>query len=288
VEWDEDIVMSYRQRLDRIIGMTEELVSITGMNDGPDMNEWLISRFGTHLSDIHEGMKRYDLRTMASETYFEMFSDMKWYLRRGGCDSEAIKKALKIWIAAMAPITPHVSEELWEMCGFDGLVSEYEFEPPAKGNAGAEIGETLIRDVISDISQIIKVTKIDPKRVIVYTSQSWKLEVMRVALELSAEGKLDIPALTKACMSRPDIRKQGKAAQELAKKLAVDMSRTSNEGRKALIQLNEKAHLSAASEFISSELNVKVEVMSADDPGIYDPQGKSGAAVPGRPAIYLE
>jgi leucyl-tRNA synthetase len=288
VEWDEDIVMTYRQRLDRIIGMVEELNSITYLERTSNIDGWLTSRFGTHMSTIHEGMKKFDLRSMASETYFEMYNDMKWYLRRGGCNSETIRNALMVWISAMAPITPHVSEELWSICGFKGMVSEYEYPEAAREDACAEFGETLIRDVISDISQIIKVTKMQPKRVIVYTTQSWKVKVMSMALDLVTSGKLDIPSLTKMCMSDPLIREHGKAASELAKKLAVDMSRTSNDGRYALMQLNETEHLSSAAEFISSEIGTKVEVISADDPRIYDPQGKSKAAIPGRPAIYLE
>ena len=288
VEWDEDIVMSYRQRLDRIISMAEELYSSARTEQTSDVDNWLISRFGNHMLSIHEGMKKFDLRNMASETYFEMLSDMKWYLRRGGRNSEAVMAALRMWISAMAPITPHVAEELWEICGFKGMVSEYEFPEISGADAGAEFGETLIRDVISDISQIMKVTKMVPERVIIYTTQEWKLKAMRIALNLESENRLDIPTLTKMCMSDDSVKKHGKAASEFAKKLAVDMSRTSNEGRRALMQLDEIQHLSAAASFISSETGVRTEVMSADDPDIYDPQGKSKAAIPGRPAIYLE
>ena len=288
VEWDEDIVMSYRQRLDRIMNMAEELNSLSGPGKRTDVDGWLMSRFGTHMSSIHDGMERFDLRNLASETYFEMFNDMKWYVRRGGCDPATIRDALRTWISAMSPITPHVSEELWNMCGFEGLASEHIFQGSGSGNAGAEFGETLIRDVISDISQLIKVTKMDPKRVIIYTTQKWKVKVMEMALSLASEGRLDIPTLTKMCMSDGSIRMHGKAASELAKKLATDITRTSNDGRYALLQIDERDHLSSASEFISSEAGVKVEVMSADDDGIYDPQGKSKAAVPGRPAIYIE
>ncbi|MCL1984239.1 MAG: leucine--tRNA ligase [Methanomassiliicoccaceae archaeon] len=288
VEWDEDIVMTYRQRLDRIITMTEELNSIFEMEGTSDVDGWLYSRYGTHMENIHEAMKRFDLRTMAAEVYFEMFNDMKWYVRRGGCSSLAIRDALRTWISAMAPITPHIAEELWEMCGFEGLVSEYEYPEVPPGDTGAEFGETLIRDVISDISQIIKVTGMSPKRVILYTTPQWKVKVMSIALDLVSENRLDIPSLTKMCMSDPEIKGYGKAASELAKKMATDMSRTSNEGRRALLKLNEFEHLSAAAQFIASEIGYKVEVISANAGDIYDPQGKSKAALPGRPAIYLE
>jgi len=288
VEWDEDIVRSYKQRIDRIMNMIEELNSIVEAEGTSNIDDWLASMFNTHMASIQNGMKDLDLRQMASETYFEMFNDMKWYIRRGGCSSEAIRSALKVWISAMAPITPHVAEELWNKCGFEGLVAEYQYPETFVRSAGAEYGETMIRDVIADITQIIKVTEMKPKRAIVYTTPGWKVKVMKTALELASENKLDIPGLTKACMSDPEIREHGKAASELAKKLAVDMSRTSNDGRRALLDLNEAKHLSSAAEFMSLELGVKVEVMSADEKDLYDPLGRSKAAVPGRPAIFLE
>jgi leucyl-tRNA synthetase len=287
VEWDEDIVISYRQRIERIMNMTEELVSSTN-GGASSVDGWLISRFGGHISTIHEGMKRLDLRIMASEAYFEMFNDLKWYVRRGGSDPETIREALRMWISAMSPITPHIAEELWSICNFDGMAAEYQIPDVSKNDPSAEFGETLIRDTISDIAQIIKVTEMSPKRAVVYTTQKWKVKVMGIALDLASGNKLDIPTLTKACMADESLRKHGKAVPELAKKFATDMTRTSNEGRKALMRLNESDHLSSAADFMSSELGVRVEVMSADDDGIYDPQGKSKAAIPGRPAIYLE
>jgi leucyl-tRNA synthetase len=197
--------------------------------------------------------------------------------------------ALKIWISSMSPITPHIAEELWHMCGFGGLAASYVYPEIWPGDIGAESGETLIRDVISDVSQIIKVTKMEPKRAVIYTSQKWKTKVMSIALELASAGKLDIPTLTKACMSDESLRAHGKAVPELAKKFATEMTRTSNEGRHALLRLNETEHLSAAARFIASEVGIaKVEVFSADDENIYDPQGKSKMAIPGRPAIYIE
>jgi leucyl-tRNA synthetase len=40
--------------------------------------------------------------------------------------------------------------------------------------------------------------------------------------------------------------------------------------------------------FLAEENGVPVEVYDCDEEGIYDPQGKAKAAIPGRPAIYLE
>jgi leucyl-tRNA synthetase len=288
VEWDEDIVMSYKLRMDRICTQIEDIVASDAGSVKSDVDEWLLARFNTHISSIRTAMDRYDLRQMATTAYFEMLNDIKWYIRRGGRDADTIRKALRTWIIAMMPITPHCAEELWDIAGFEGMVSEAQLPEAEEVSPCAEYGEELIKSIMSDVGQVVKVAKIEPKRAIIYTSPAWKVKVMDIAIGMLAEGNLTIPDLTKKCMADPDIRSNGKAASEMAKKVAVDFARATPESKMAMVRTDETALLSAASGFLGSELGFGVEVVSADDGGKYDPQGKAKVAVPGRPAIYLE
>jgi len=285
VEWDEDTVMSYRQRIDRISSFVEELDSIKDSKKS-GIDNWIVSRANTHLRSVTANMDKFDLRQSSSVAYFEMFNDLKWYVRRGGSNRDVIRSVLGSWIKMLCPITPHAAEELWSKCGFKGSVSSSEF-PEADGSgisAPAEYGEELIKNVISDIGQIIKVTKMDVKRVILYTSPEWKIKLLKIATDLSAKGKADIPTLTKTAMADEEIRNNGKAASELAKKFATDLMRNV---LPADVELNEYEHLKNAEPFIVSEIGVPTSVVSADS-AEYDPQNKARIAVPGRPAIYLE
>ncbi|MFA6680103.1 MAG: leucine--tRNA ligase, partial [Candidatus Methanomethylophilaceae archaeon] len=182
------------------------------------------------------------------------------------------------------------AEEMWSMCKFEGMVSEAQLPEIDRNqrSASSEYGEDLIRDVMADIAQIIKVTGMQPKRIVLYTASAWKVDVMKKAVELLEEGKLDIPTLTKKCMASEDLRKKGKAVSDLAKKVASDYMRLSVDKVSPIVELNETAHLTDAARFMSSEIGYKVEVLSADAEEIYDPQGKAKVAVPGRPAIFLE
>ena len=286
VEWDEDVVMSYRQRIDRISNFIEELRSADG-KASDNIDSWLISRMNTHIRNNLEAMERYDLRQSTTITYFEILNDMRWYVRRGGSNKAVISEATEAWIKMLCPVTPHTAEELWESYGFKGLVSsadhpEYD---ESKISTSAEFGEELIRNVMSDTGQIMKVTGLNAKRVILYTSPEWKIKMLRMASDLKDSGKLDIPGLTKTAMSDEAIRSNGKAASELAKKYATDIQR--NAYSLDVLHLNEFEHLNGAAEFMGSELSVKIEVISADN-AEYDPANKSKAAIPGRPAIYLE
>ncbi|MDR2698464.1 MAG: leucine--tRNA ligase [Candidatus Methanoplasma sp.] len=287
VEWNEDSVMMYRQRLDRIMGTVGELLSSDQSDEKKDIDEWLISRFNGYSASIKAAMDRYDLRQAATAVYFEMLNDIKWYGRRGGNSKAAVREALRIWIPLMAPVTPHIAEEMWSLAGFGGLVSSSQLPAAGPVSGSAEYREEFIREVMSDISQIRKVTSADPKKIFLYTSPSWKTNVMRMGLEMMDSGTLDIPSLTKRCMMDEELRKNGKAVTEFVKKAVTDLSRATGSKRDAT-ETDEYSLLVSAKGFLEEELGAKVEVFSSDSGSIYDPQNKSRAAVPGRPAIYLE
>ena len=288
VEWSEDAVMTYRQRLDRIVSYVQELASYKSDAAPAGIDRWLESRFGTHVARIREAMQSYDLRQACTIAYFDMLNDVRWYVRRGGAGGDALRKALRIWMQAMTPVTPHIAEEMWESCGFEGLASASQLPEPSGISAEAEYGEDLIREVMSDIGEVRKIAKIEPSKIILYTSAGWKRNVMAQAASMASDGSLSVPALTKWCMSDESIKRNGKAASEFAKKTAVEFSRSSPGSRRPVFETDERALLSSAKAFLSEETGLPVEVYGADDDGLYDPQGKSKAASPGRPAILLE
>jgi len=288
VEWNEDNVMTYRQRLDRISSTIEELISSDLAGEKKDIDEWLISRFNGYSSAVRGAMEKYDLRQMATAVYFEMFNDIRWYGRRGGNNKDTVRTVLSMWIRLMAPITPHTAEEIWSKAGFEGLVSSSLIPDAGRISYAAEYGEEFIRDVMSDVAQIKKVTSANPQKIFLYTSPSWKTNVMKIGLEMMETGTLDIPSLTKRCMADEALRKNGKAVSEFVKKAVTDLTKSSLGTKKNMLDTDEYSLLLSAKGFLTDELGAEVEIFSSDDENAYDPQNKSKAAVPGRPAIYLE
>ena len=235
-------------------------------------------------------MEDYDIRQLASTAYFEMYNDFRWYVRRGGCNTATIREAVRIWLMTMMPITPHTAEELWEGFGFEGMVSQAQLPEVDHSSRStvAEYSEDFVRDVMADVSEIIKVTGMEPKRIVIYTASKWKFDVYDKAVSLHREGKLDIPTLTKTCMADESLRSKGKAVSDLARKTAQDYMRLPVEKLEAVAGTDETSYLSSAAGFMSEEIGYPIEVYSADDESRYDPNGKSKVAVPGKPGIYLE
>ncbi len=166
----------------------------------------------------------------------------------------------------MMPVTPHTAEELWKDAGFDGLVSASQLPEadPVRISLESEYGENLIRNVMSDIIEIRKIVKVEPSKIILYTSAEWKREVMRRGAAMMSEGRLTVPNLIKACMADESIKWNGKAAMELAKKVAVEFPRSSPESKSMLYKTDEFSLLTSVREFLAGETGLEVEVFSAD------------------------
>jgi leucyl-tRNA synthetase len=291
VEWDEEIIENYVSRLDRIMRSVMEMAGMTEGTEMSGIDQWLLSRMASRVGKVTEAMKEYDLRVKSNEVYFETPNDIRWYTRRGGNNGNAVRQALDIWIRMMAPITPHVAEELWSELGNKTLVSSASYpKPEAEHSAlAAELAEEYLREVMDDTNNILRVTKITPKRIVLYTSAAWKFAVYRMAIDQHKKGELKIPSLTKAAMADEEIRKHGKEAPDYARKLAEElMKRSGTEIERLETMIDEQSYLSGVVGFLGAELGCQVSVFSADDPEKEDPLNKARHAQPRRPAIYIE
>jgi leucyl-tRNA synthetase len=291
VEWDEESVENYSAKMERIPKTVEEMKVHVCKGEMDDIDKWLVSRVNSRIMAIRKGMRDLDLRMLANEVYFEMYNDLRWYARRGGCNGDATKRTIDAWIRMMAPITPHIAEELWESIGGKGFVSTAPFPEKVDEelNLQVEQAEEYLKGVMADINEILKVTGIKAKTIHLYTSPSWKHTVYGMGLRMAHGKEISVPGLTKAAMADQTIRAKGKEASDFARKVAEDlMKRSQAELDRLSVMFDELRYLKNAAPFMTSELGCDVYVYSADSPEVVDPQRKAKAAQPKRPAIYVE
>jgi leucyl-tRNA synthetase len=186
----------------------------------------------------------------------------------------------------MAPFTPHIAEELWEMAGHKDLISMASYPKPELFtlNPAAERSEDYIVTVQSDISDILKMTGMKPAKICLYTAHGWKYDVQRKMLE---EGK-DMGAVMKEAMANDYLKQISKEIGAYASKLMKEKKRSGENASVALGQDKEFRALSTAREFFEKEFGCEVLVFAADDESAYDPKNKRGVASPSKPAIYVE
>ncbi|UGV40080.1 leucine--tRNA ligase [Methanococcoides orientis] len=292
-DWKNSGIESARKQIDRYYKLAKDIIeSGAASGTGSDMkgiDRWMLSRLQQRIHETNEALDTIKTRNALQNSFFLLLNDLKWYQKRGG--SILLYDVLETWVRLMAPFTPHVCEEIWEAMGKGSMVSleAYPVYDETLVDNRAEFAEELISSTISDIDEIIRVTKLTPQKAILYTAPEWKTKAFKTALSMQKEGSLNPGVLIKGLMSDPEMRRYGKEVSKFAQKLVTDITSMSEDTFNTLanFDLDEKVALEENIEFFEKEIGCPVDVYSADN-AEYDPENKARFAFPLRPAIYLE
>lgn len=294
-DWRNAGVESSRKQVERFYKLAQDIIT-SGAKHGADgelklIDRWMLSRLQQLVRDTNNHMTSIRTRGALQSAFFLLYNDVKWYQRRGG--TAVLYDVLDVWVRLMSPFTPHICEELWSAMGHEdwdlASLASYPIFCPRFVDHDAELAEELVLNTISDTEEIIKVTKISPKKVVLYTSPKWKTKALKSAVDMLREGELNPGALIKTLMADPENRTFGKEIPKFVQKLVPDITSMKVERFEMLHEFNldEMNILQENSGYLEQELGCPVMVCSADAPG-YDPEGKAKFAAPLRPAIYLE
>lgn len=268
-------------------------------------DRWLASRLVRAAMQTAESMDRLRVREAIHHILYSLEQDLQWYDRRvrakGRENSPAVLSALKEYVKAqvqmLAPFAPFTAEEVWESLGSKTATTMvitnagWPSTDEGKIDALAEESEFLVQGLVTDIANIVKVTKITPKKIVVYASAAWKNHAYKTVLENVAAGRTNFGDMMKQLIASPKTFKI-KSDPNLVKKMQDDILSTPLEARTrrtALTGFDEASAVKDAAGLISGEFNgAEVLVYSEDDASKYDPKGKSRFARPFKPAVYME
>jgi leucyl-tRNA synthetase len=193
----------------------------------------------------------------------------------------------------LAPFAPFTAEEVWERMGNDKSVTASGW-PAIKEDLidfVAEESDFLISSLLADLQSIVKVTKITPAKIIVYTCASWKTVIYLKILTSIMEGKTNFGEIMKKLIADPDTA-MAKTDPKLVQKMMEDILSAPLEARNRRLKLTEFDEVAAiqdATSLLSAEVNrAKVIIYSEEDPSKHDPKLKAKFARPYKPAIYME
>jgi leucyl-tRNA synthetase len=260
------------------------------------LDTWLVSKVQKAIAQTTCSMECLRVREALHNAFYALQQDLFWYFKRRGniCadprTQSAIKYSLGCMIKMMAPFAPHICEELWERFGNDGFITSAAWPQSNNSliNETAEVMEDYLKGVVADGGEIVKVTGMVPSKIFFYTSPDWKWEIYLKLLSLLESGA-DPKALIREAMKDPAIRsKGGEAAKFIASISQCAISMPSEQRKKIIsVKVDELGFLKSNLDFLNAHFKCPVEVQPSSSP-TYDPKKRAGAAIPMRPAIYLE
>lgn len=171
-DWTEQDASAIEKKLAGIFSVIEEAAKkIGGKVNGTN---WFISRFENSIKEATENFDNFNLRDYAQIALFRIPSDYNKFARR--CSSESELNAvnshvLERWIKLLAPLVPHMAEELWSKLGKKTFVSLETWPAPdfSKIDEKVEKQEATFEKIMDDIRQILKITKKTPSKICIYT-----------------------------------------------------------------------------------------------------------------------
>jgi len=171
----------------------------------------------------------------------------------------------------LSPFAPHLAEEIWEKLGNKGFVSIADWPNYDESKIDEELlySEELVNAVSNDIRRLLKLIKIEPKKVTLFVADKWKYDLVRSVKRIVKETR-EIKGVIEAIM----IKEHADEIRKIVPRLVNDVSKIP---QVILDQDKEYELFVQAKDVFEKEFNLKFQVKK-----------NSEKALPGKPALLVE
>lgn len=294
-DWSDERVNETLENIKKLYTTILNIIEESKKTDNTEIrpiDKWLLSTLQKRIKQITEYMENFKLRSATVTAVYEVWNDLKWYLRRTEIPNKSVlRKFVETWVQLITPFTPFIAEELWEHLGNKEYVSLTQWPEPNSEliDETSELIEEQVKMIIQDIKAILTQYNAKISKIYVYLPSEWKYQLASLIGKQLSTGS-DPRSLIKNLMKEPSYKANSKILVPFINKF-IDIYWTLSELHKRMID-NAKAidreALESMKKLIKEEFNADLIVDFEDNPNIYDPTKKSTRALPFKPAIYIE
>ncbi|MCD6484843.1 MAG: leucine--tRNA ligase [Candidatus Odinarchaeota archaeon] len=248
-------------------------------------SKWLVSKINSVLEEVSEGYQNMSFRTVMVKGFFDMNINISKYEKMAKNVPEEEKYQVYRYILdklirILAPIIPHIAEELWTRMGHYDFVSTAKWPAPEKEfiNPDVENIIMLIDNTINDIKEIMGLLRGSAKKATIILPENWKYEVVNALKENNIPPNMK--EMMSFTMKNPEFRKNAKEVKAMISKIAKAQRLWPFSDRKS-----EKEAFEILKNYILSETGLEsLNVVFAEELQ----HQKAKQALPGKPSILLE
>ena len=293
-DWRAENISDLKSKFEALMGFASGIISSAKKEDDTVLERWLQSKLQCRIKEVTKSLDKLKTRTALQVALFETWNDLRWYIqRKGTTEAKALGETVKAWLKMLAPFAPFMCEELWSQTGEAGFISTAKWPTfnASKLDVAAEEQETLIIELLTDTTNILKATKITPKRICFYTAAPWKWQVYLKILDKTLNGEAKIGDLMREFAADKDLKPHIKDISGLVPRVIKALTKISGERKANILKIkivDEQTVLADAAGFLRERFKAEVSVYGENEQERFDPKNRSVMAMPYQPAIYLE
>ena len=289
MDWREKEVAVTMRRLQQfwnlvneILEMPEEKLELENISS---ISRWLLSKINTTIRDVTQFYEELRFRDAIIQSFFELMHHIDFYrkiMKDGDKKEEAavLRYVLDKWLRLLAPVIPHICEEIWHKLGNEGFIST-ESWPVADEKLIDEKIETsvdVVLQTISDIKEILSLIRDQkPSTAYIYIAPEWKYQVFRKIAESNVP--LTVKSLMPLLMKDEKLRKFAKGVQQIVQRIVKAGKLWKFADPQVEFDVFQKF-----AEYIARETGLEKAIIERAEEAKHS---KAEQALPGRPAILL-
>jgi len=249
-------------------------------------SRWILAATNAMVSRASEAAHQFSYRKYVTDVFFEQLNRVDEY-RSMILDSEekrhVLFDVLDVWLRVLAPVIPHIAEELWERMHKVGFISLAAFPEYNSLYAETLVQKRFLEGVIDDISNIQAAIKRETATVYIYHASAWKYHLYDLVHGLDDRSLKQIMARAKEDSDlHTRLKDIAKIAPDLVKSLSQQPAAESVLGFET-----EYETLLAVKDYLSRRFGKRVCIF-VENSETYDPANRARRALPAKPAIYVE
>ncbi|WIV68371.1 leucine--tRNA ligase [Natrialbaceae archaeon AArc-T1-2] len=274
-DWSEEGVRSTNAFLGRLKGMVEEYATDRPAGVDDAVASYVDAEIDATIAIADAEYDELTFNEALRETQ-DLVGTLRQYADYTEPHAETYERGLSAVVRLLAPVTPHLAEELYDELGNDGLVVDADWPTAEIDRESVRKRRQLVENTREDVRDIVEVAGIDdPTGIDVVVAPEWKYDALEIAIDSDAEN------LIGELMQEPEIREQGDAAADYGQDLQAE-----REALEYTLEPDEEREaLEAAAWLLEREFDASVRVIEAAE---VEDDGVLKRAEPGRPAIEID
>jgi len=270
-DWSASGVESAREFLDTVYRLVTERPTDAGESD-PAVDEYVAREVDATVATATDEYEALTFNNALSEAR-GLASLLVRYRDDATPDVDTLERGLSALVRLLAPVAPHVAEELWADLGHDGFVAEASWPNPERDVSDHDLERALVENTREDVRHIVDIADIeDPAEVEIVVAPEW----MHTALDIAREADGNVMG---AVMGNEELQQHGDAAASYAR----DLMESAEALPDVLSPDEEYEALKRAAWLVENEFDADVTIERAEDA----PDDVARKARPGRPAIQV-